>query len=60
MIPNDEMEDISKIVKSLEDSRPLLEGVSEVIKNEAKTTTNLQKRLITTLLNLLSALKHQI
>ena len=30
------MEDILKIVKSLEDSGILLEGVSETIKNEAK------------------------
>ena len=30
------MEDILKIVKSLEDSGLLLEGVSETIKNEAK------------------------
>ena len=30
------MKDILKIVKSLEDFRLLLEGVSEIIKNEAK------------------------
>ena len=30
------MEDISKIVKSLEDSIILLKGVSEIIKNESK------------------------
>ena len=30
------MEDILKIVRYLEDSRLLLEGVSETIKNEAK------------------------
>ena len=30
------MEEIIKIVKSLEDSGLLLEGVSETIKNEAK------------------------
>ena len=35
-ISNDEMENIFKIVKSLEDSGLLLEGVSETIKNEAK------------------------
>ena len=35
VISNDEIEDILKIVKSLEDSRLLL-GVSETIKNEAK------------------------
>ena len=35
IIPNDEMEDILKIVKSLEDSGLLL-GVSETIKNEGK------------------------
>ena len=32
IISNDEMEDILKIVKSLEDSRLLLEGISETIK----------------------------
>ena len=36
MISNDEMEDILKIVKSLEDYGLLLGGVSETIKNEAK------------------------
>ena len=36
IISNDEMEDILKIVKSIENSRILLEGVSETIKNEAK------------------------
>ena len=36
VISNVEMEDILKIIKSLEDSGLLLEGVSETIKNEAK------------------------
>ena len=36
IISNKEMEDIFKIVKSLEDSGLLLKGVSETIKNEAK------------------------
>ena len=36
IISNDEMKDTLKIVKSLEDSGLLLEGVSETIKNEAK------------------------
>ena len=36
IVSNDEMEDILKIVKSLENSGLLLEGVSETIKNEAK------------------------
>ena len=35
-ISNDEMEDILKIVKSLEDSGLLLEGVRKTIKNETK------------------------
>ena len=35
-ISNDEMKDILKIIKSLEDSGLLSEGVSETIKNEAK------------------------
>ena len=36
IISNTEMEDILKIVESLEDSEILLKGVSETIKNEAK------------------------
>ena len=36
LISNCEMKDILKIVKSFENSRLLLEGVSEIIKNEAK------------------------
>ena len=36
IISNNEMNDIIKIVKSLEDSGVLLKGVSEIIKNEAK------------------------
>ena len=36
IIPNDEMEDIIKIVKSFEDSDLLLKGVSETTQNEAK------------------------
>ena len=36
IISNDEMDDILKIVQSLEDSRVLLKGVSETLQNEAK------------------------
>ena len=36
IISNDEMKDILKIVKPLEDSGLLLEGVSEKIKSEVK------------------------
>ena len=36
IISNEEMEDIVKIVKSLEDSVLLIKGVSETIKNEVK------------------------
>ena len=36
LISNNEMQDILKIVKSLEDSGILLKGVSETIKDEAK------------------------
>ena len=36
IISDDEMNDILKIVKSLEDSGVLLKGVSETVKNEAK------------------------
>ena len=36
IVSSDEMEDILKIVKSLEDSGILLKGVSETIKDQAK------------------------
>ena len=36
IISNDEMDDILKIVKSLENSGVLLKGLSETIKQEAK------------------------
>ena len=36
IIWNDEMEDIIKIVKSLEDSGSLVKGVNETVQNEAK------------------------
>ena len=36
IVSNDEMDNILKIVKSLEDSGVLLKGVSETIQNEAK------------------------
>ena len=36
IISNEEMEDIMKIVKSLEESRLLIKGISETIKNEVK------------------------
>ena len=42
IISNDEMKNINRIVKSLEDSRLLMQGVSKTIQNEAKKT----KRLI--------------
>ena len=36
IISNDEMKDIMKIVKSLEDSGLLLKGVTETVQNEVK------------------------
>ena len=36
IISNEEMKDIMKIVKSLEESESLIKGISETIKNEAK------------------------
>ena len=36
IISNEEMDDIMKIVKSLEEPGLLIKGVSEIIKNEAK------------------------
>ena len=39
VISNEEMNDIIKIVKSLEESGLLIKGLSETIKNEAKEQT---------------------
>ena len=36
IISNDDMKDLSKIVKSLEDSGILLHGITETVKNEVK------------------------
>ena len=36
IISNDDMQDLLKIVKSLEDSGILLDGITETVKNEAK------------------------
>ena len=36
IIPNEEMNDIMKIVQALEDSNILLKGVTKTIKNETK------------------------
>ena len=49
IISNDEMKDILKILKSLEDSGLLLEGVSETIKNEAKQQKGFPSMLLGTL-----------
>ena len=35
-MPNNEIEDITKIVKSLEDSGLLLKGVTEIVQNDVK------------------------
>ena len=52
IISNEEMKDIMKIVKSLEESESLIKGISETIKNEAKE----QKRgFIPMLLGILAA-----
>ena len=36
LILNDEMEDLMKVVESLEESESLIKGISETIKNDAK------------------------
>ena len=46
IISNDEMKDIFKILKSLEDSGLLLEGISEAIKNEPKGKRRISKYII--------------
>ena len=52
IISNDEMNDIIKIVKSLEDSGVLLKGVSETIQHEAKEQ---RRRFLSMLLGTLGA-----
>ena len=52
IISNDEMEDIIKIVKLLEDSGLLLKGASETIQNEAKEQ---RRGLLSVLLGTLGA-----
>ena len=49
IISNDEMDDILKIVKSLEDSGVLLKGVSETIQHEAKEQRGFLNMLLGTL-----------
>ena len=52
IITNEEMEDIMKIVKSLEESGLLIQGISETIKNETKKQ---KSRFISMLLGILAA-----
>ena len=47
IILNEEMEDIIKIVKSLNESGLLIKGVSEIIKNEATEAASLLGNLLT-------------
>ena len=42
IISNEEMNGIKKIIKSFEESRLLIKGVSETIKNEAKKNNKKQ------------------
>ena len=51
IISNKEMHDIMKKIKSLEESGPLIKGVTETIKNEAKEQKG---RLLNMLLGTLS------
>ena len=52
IISNDEMDDVLKVVKSLEDSGVLLKGVSETIQHEAKEQS---RRFLSMLLGTLGA-----
>ena len=52
IITNEEMEDIMKIVKLLEESGLLIQGISETIKNETKKQ---KSRFISMLLGILAA-----
>ena len=46
IISNEEMEDIMKTVKSLKESGLLINGVSETIKNEAKTKRWISRNIV--------------
>ena len=52
IISNEEMEDIMKIIKSLEESGLLIKGISETNKNEAKEQ---KMELLSMLLRILAA-----
>ena len=54
MISNEEMNDIMKKVKSLEQSGLLIKGISKTIKNETKEK-NKKKRFLVILLGILDA-----
>ena len=53
IISNEEMNDIRKIVKSLQESGLLIKGVNKTIKNEAKEQTNKKKEFVGILLSAL-------
>ena len=53
IISNEEMNDIMKIVKSLQESGLLIKGVNKTIKNEAKEQTNKKKEFVGILLSTL-------
>ena len=52
ILPNEEMGDFMKIIKSLEESGSLIKGVSETIKNEAKKQKGGFLRILLDLLGL--------
>ena len=52
ILPNEEMDDFMKIIKSLEESGSLIKGVSETIKNEAKKQKGGFLRILLDLLGL--------
>ena len=52
IISNEEIEDIQKVVKSLEESGLLIKGISEIIKNKAKEQIG---RFLSVLLGTLAA-----
>ena len=53
IISNEEMENIMKVVKSLEESDLLIEGISKTIENEAKELKK-KKKMIPMLLGTLA------
>ena len=57
-ISNEDMNDIIKIIKSLEYSGILIDGVTETVKHEIKTTGWISWSFVSTLIRFISAISN--